>query len=65
MLGNRTQLYWVLLEALKENKCNPTQPQMKKKNYHHPTFVQYKKSFINLFSFYLMKRYRKEKRKTN
>jgi hypothetical protein len=23
-----------------------------KKNYHHPTFVQYKKSFINLFFLY-------------
>jgi hypothetical protein len=42
---------------------NPTSNE--KKNYHHPTFVQYKKSFINLFSFYLMKKYKKEKRKTN
>jgi hypothetical protein len=26
------------------------------KNYHHPTFVSYKKTPINLFSFYRMKK---------
>jgi hypothetical protein len=31
-------------------KFNPTSNE--KNNYHHPTFVQYKKSFINLFSLY-------------
>ena len=36
-----------------------------KKNYHHPTFMQYKKSPINLFSLYRMKKKlnkRKEKK---
>jgi hypothetical protein len=36
-----------------------------KKDYHHPTFVQYKKSLINLFSLYNMKKKfnkRKEKK---
>jgi len=34
-------------------KSNPT---LNKKNYHHPTFIQYKKSSINLFSLYRMKK---------
>jgi len=38
------------------------QPQMKK-NYHHPTFVQYKKNLINLFPLYHMKKITWEKRK--
>ena len=33
------------------------------KNYHHPTFVQYKKSHINLFLLYGMKKNQLEKRK--
>jgi len=36
-----------------------------KKNYHHPTFVQYKKSLIDLFSLYHIKKKlnkRKEKK---
>jgi hypothetical protein len=27
-----------------------------KKNYHHPTFIQYKKSVINVFHLYRMKK---------
>jgi zona occludens toxin (predicted ATPase) len=34
-------------------KFNPTS---NKKNYHHPTFVQYKEISINLFSLYNMKK---------
>ena len=36
-----------------------------KKNYHHPTFIQYKKGYINLFPLYNMKKKinkRKEKK---
>jgi hypothetical protein len=47
-----TQLYWE-----KRNSTNPTSN--KKKNYHHPTFIQYKKSLINLFSLYHMKNIKK------
>ena len=32
-----------------------TQPEIKN-NYHHPTFVQYKKSHINLFHLYSMEK---------
>jgi len=35
-------------------KFNPTSNE--KKNYHRPTFMQYKKSPINLFSLYCMKK---------
>jgi hypothetical protein len=36
-----------------------------KKNYHHPTFVQYKKNPINLFPLYRMKKnYLREKKKS-
>jgi hypothetical protein len=31
-----------------------------KKNYHHPTFIQYKKSLINVFHLYRMKKKLKE-----
>jgi len=34
-----------------------------KNNYHHPTFVQYKKCLINLFSLYRMKKLNKKKEK--
>ena len=36
-----------------------------KKNYHHPTFVQYKKSYINLFSLYSMKTKTTREKKKN
>ena len=45
MLSSKTRLYWVLVATgsnAKRKKIQPTQSQMKK-NYHHPTFVQYKK----------------------
>jgi hypothetical protein len=45
---------------LREKKFNPIQSQMK--NYHRPTFIQYKKSLINLFSLYRMKKKLKKKR---
>ena len=41
-------------------KFNPTS---NKKNYHHPTFVQYKEISINLFSLYNMKKKIREKKK--
>jgi zona occludens toxin (predicted ATPase) len=41
-------------------KFNPTS---NKKNYHHPTFVQYKEISINLFSLYNMKKKNKGKEK--
>jgi hypothetical protein len=44
----------------KRKEIQSTQPQINK-NYYHPTFVQYKKNLINLFSLYRMKK--KEKRK--
>jgi hypothetical protein len=37
----------------KKIQANPT---LNEKNYHHPTFVQYKKNLINLFSLYRMKK---------
>jgi len=33
------------------------------KNYHHPTFIQYKKNSINLFSLYRMKKTLNKKKK--
>jgi hypothetical protein len=38
----------------KRKKIQPN-PTLNEKNYYHPTFVQYKKSLINLFSLYRMK----------
>jgi len=35
------------------------------KNYHHPTFVQYKKSHINLFPLYNMKKKSIREKKKN
>jgi len=34
-----------------------------KNNYHHPTFIQYKRSLINLFSLRYEKKLHKRKRK--
>ena len=46
----------------REKKFNPTQPQMKK-NYYHSTFIQYKKSLINLFIFTVWKKIYRGKKK--
>jgi hypothetical protein len=51
--GSRIQLYWVLLGGRKDIQL--AQPQMKN-NYHHPIFVQYKKSLINSSPLYRMKK---------
>jgi hypothetical protein len=42
-------------------KFNPTSNE--KKNYHYPTFVQYKKYLINLFFYRMKNKIKLEKRK--
>jgi alpha-tubulin suppressor-like RCC1 family protein len=45
LLSSKTRLYWILVAAgsnAKRKEIQLIQPQMKK-NYHHPTFIQYKK----------------------